>query len=159
MKMNYILKFISQNMNEIGFIITLIGTVVGVIALWMTIIINKKTNKIQKNIDYFEIRATFKYTKLIAIRKMQIIHEQYRNKGIYKPLEIREVLTELEECKDLYTENFKEVLSELKSELDKEYTGKMPKRIMESVVEIIYRLMRKLENDINVIKVEVGGDN
>lgn len=156
--MKNILDFLTRNMNEIGFIITFIGTVAGIIALWMTIVINRKTNELQKNIKYFEVKATFKYTRLLALRKMQKIRKEYRNLGVYNLFEIKEILTELEECEDLYTEEFKESLTELKNELNKEYKGKIPKKIMENVVGVIYRLQRKLENDINVLKEEVGGE-
>lgn len=146
-----IFDYVVEHTNGIGFIITFVGTVVGIIALIMTILINKKTNKIEKNIKVFEVKASFNYIRLVTLTKLREVHSQYRNSGDYKRYLLEEVITELEECEVLYTPKFKEVLTEIKQELENDTKSKVSKKQMESSVKIVYKLITKLENNIDVI--------
>ncbi|MBX8944003.1 hypothetical protein [Lysinibacillus sp. K60] len=143
------------NLNEIGFGITTVGTIAGVISLELTRRVNKKTNIINKNIDQFEIKAIFNSQRLIAIYKLKEIYSKYVERKGYKLNEIEEVLIDLEEFEKEYTDDFKDLLSKLKLLVDKtKSTNKPSPKRLDEVINIVYKITRKLENNLEVIKKE-----
>ncbi len=151
---NNLFDWFLENLNEIGFGITTVGTIAGVISLELTRRVNKKTNKINKNIDQFEIKALFNSQRLIAIYKLKEIYSKYAGKKGYNLKEIEEVLIELEEFEKEYTDNFKKHLSKLNLLVDKTKTKKPSPNSIDEVLNLVYKTTKKLENNIDVIKKE-----
>lgn len=155
--MKNFLENIEAFLEPIGYTTTTIGTIVGIVALVMTIQINSKTNKIQKNMNHFKLKASFNVTRLEVITKIKLIHVAYK-KGNYLIFEINEVFIDLIGFESIYTKSMKDLLKKLEDNLSKrkENKGKIPKIEIENMILNLYNLQRKLENNIDIITDEVG---
>lgn len=144
------------SMNGLSFVITTIGTGVGIVALVMTIKINNKTNRIQREIRTIETKATFKYRKEKVLNNLKKSYKEYQKNGHYKYTEIEEAITDLDNFNDVYTEKFKSCLIKLKQNLS--YTkGEKPfPNAMDETMKYVYEVISRLENDLSVIKIEEG---
>lgn len=157
---NYLVS-LEDFLEPIGYTTTTIGTLVGVIALVMTIKINNKTNKIQKNMELIKFKTSFNMVRLEIISKSKQVYGKYKKDGQLLIFEIKEITIDLNTYKSIYTDSMKKLLDDLdEASRSLEQKGRrIPKLEMEKIMMNIYNIQRKLESNLDVLLKNEGDNN
>lgn len=152
------LKAVEDFLQPIGYTTTTIGTVVGIVALIMTILVNNKTNKIKENIERIQVVSNFNFTRLDVINKAKLVYSKFKNDGDLLIFEIKEIVIDLGAYEKILTNSMNQSLAQLKKfEEDlKARKGKIPKKEMDEVIMHIYNIQRKLESNVDILNENEG---
>jgi hypothetical protein len=144
-------------MDITGFIFTIIGTVAGIVSLYITIIINRNTNDIKKNIKIHEVKTTFKISRESILNKLNKTYGEYKSNidGV-KIYEIKEILVDLKQYEELYDGEMIKILEDISDDVTSCSKRNNPSRVKtEKLMVNVYKLIRLLESDIKVMKRDI----
>jgi len=137
-------------LNIIGFIITFIGTVVGLFALKMTIDINKKTKEIQTEIKYAEIKTIFRFKKVKIQKDLNFIYGKLQN-GSIEMQRLKVTLVEIKQFENTLSKKLNDEIGKMDGIIESIIFKRNENKINE-LISLVHEIREILDNDIEVFK-------
>jgi len=137
-------------LNTLGFIITLLGTVVGCIALKMTFDINNKTKEIQAELKSVEIKTIFRFKKEKIQTDLTLIYGRLQNGDLDLKL-LKETLVEIKQFENA----FSKTLNQKITNIDGIFNSLALKKTQTKILELgssVHEIKVILDNNIEVFK-------
>ncbi|HDR8072013.1 TPA: hypothetical protein QCY71_005047 [Bacillus cereus] len=145
----------NDTMTFLGFWITILGTVVGLVSLWITVIISKNTSKIRDDFMKKHLQEKYKIFKGTIVLKLDTSYALLKESDILDEIEIKESIISLNTYDDILSKETKKKLKTLKKMINNtktrdSETGKS--EIRNLLYEIITRLKNELDEHTELIK-------
>jgi len=139
----------------VGFVLTVIGTVLGAISLIYAVYISKTAQKIKQRLMQEHIQDKYKKTKKTLLNDLRISYSMAKDEGIIDKWRINETIISLTLYNNILSEDTQKKIKKLKNALKKSSkkkklfnSGKF-NNTEEKIGLLVYELVQKLESDFD----------